>query len=70
MRIGWKALVALLMLAPLSAAGDNAPRVTLATSGADAGGIRRFTLRFSQPMVPLGDPRAAAPARATASARA
>ena len=62
MRFGWKALLALIALAPLSAAGDNTPRVTLATPGADAAGIRRFTLRFSQPMVPLGDPRAAAPA--------
>lgn len=65
MRFGWRAVLALILMAPLAAAGDNTPRVTLATPGSDASGIRRFTLRFSQPMVPLGDPRAAAPAAIT-----
>jgi uncharacterized protein YfaS (alpha-2-macroglobulin family) len=49
-------------LAPLTAQGDTAPRVTLATPGIGDGAIERFTLRFSSAMVPLGDPRAKAPA--------
>ena len=50
-----------LALAPVAALGDASPQVILATPGVGAGAIERFTLRFSQPMVPLGDPRAAAP---------
>ena len=49
-------------LAPLGASADNSPQVVVATPGTGAGGIERFTLRFNQPIVGLGDPRAAAPA--------
>ena len=60
----------LAMLAPLAlmtaaASGDSVPQVILATPGSEAAGdaaINRFTLRFSEAMVPLGDPRAPAPA--------
>ena len=48
-----------------TAAADTVPQVTLATpgsSGTGDGTITRFTLRFSEDMVPLGDPRARAPA--------
>ncbi|MDZ3830771.1 MAG: MG2 domain-containing protein [Sphingopyxis sp.] len=48
-----------------TAAADTVPQVTLATpgsSGTGDGTITRFTLRFSEDMVPLGDPRAKAPA--------
>lgn len=60
----WAALAAAAALAtvPLVALGDTSPRVTLASPGIANGAIERFTLRFDQPMVPLGDPRAAAPA--------
>ena len=52
----------LLALAPLAASGDNSPAVVLAQPGIGGGGaIERFTLRFNQPMVALGDPRATAP---------
>ena len=51
----------LLVLAPFAALGDNSPQVVLAQPGVGGGAIERFTLRFSQPMVALGDPRAAAP---------
>lgn len=53
-----------LLLAPLgafAAMGDNSPQVELATPGVGNGAIERFTVRFNQPMVPLGDPRAAGP---------
>ncbi|PZQ23793.1 MAG: alpha-2-macroglobulin [Sphingopyxis macrogoltabida] len=49
-----------------TAAADTVPQVTLATpgsSGTGDGTITRFTLRFSEDMVPLGDPRATAPAK-------
>ena len=61
MRRGWRWAVLALALAPVAALGDNSPRVVLAQPGVGAGQIQRFTVRFSQPMVPLGDPRAAAP---------
>lgn len=70
-RNGWRSgarrLVLLGPLALLAAAatGDSAPQVVLATPGSAAAGdaaINRFTLRFSEDMVALGDPRAAAPA--------
>ncbi|MBA4048527.1 MAG: hypothetical protein C0476_08305, partial [Sphingomonas sp.] len=51
----------LLALMPLAASADNSPQVTLATPGIGNGAIERFTLRFNQPIVALGDPRAAAP---------
>ncbi|MES2449227.1 MAG: MG2 domain-containing protein [Pseudomonadota bacterium] len=51
-----------LALAPVAALGDNSPQVVMATPGVGEGGsIRSFTARFSQPMVPLGDPRAPSP---------
>ena len=54
------ALVAL-ALAPFAAFGDNAPQITGATPGVGARAIQRFTVGFSQPMVALGDLRAASP---------
>lgn len=77
MRHGWRALakscagkVKLALIVPLglalaAAGGDTVPQVTLATpgsSGTGDGTITRFTLRFSEDMVALGDPRAKAPA--------
>ena len=62
MRLAMKLAILGLALAPVAALSDNAPRVILAQPGVSNGGIARFTMRFSQPMVPLGDPRAAAPA--------
>lgn len=59
-RLGILALIA----APLGATlamGDNSPQVEMATPGVGDGAIERFTARFNQPMVPLGDPRAAGP---------
>ncbi|MBL0916792.1 MAG: alpha-2-macroglobulin, partial [Sphingopyxis sp.] len=59
------ALIVPLGLALAAAGGDTVPQVTLATpgsSGTGDGTISRFTLRFSEDMVPLGDPRAKAPA--------
>ncbi|WBH15225.1 alpha-2-macroglobulin family protein [Sphingomonas radiodurans] len=61
MRLAVRLAILGLALAPVAALSDNAPRVILAQPGVEAGGIARFTVRFSQPMVPLGDPRAAAP---------
>jgi uncharacterized protein YfaS (alpha-2-macroglobulin family) len=75
---GWRGLAErlagrakLALIVPLSiamaatAAADTVPQVTLATPGGAGNGdgtITRFTLRFSEDMVPLGDPRAKAPA--------
>ena len=56
------AMIALLF--PLAAWGDAAPQVVLATpgsAGANGGAIERFTMRFSEAMVALGDPRATPP---------
>ena len=61
MRLAARLAILALAAAPVAALSDNAPRVILAQPGVDSGGIARFTMRFSQPMVPLGDPRAAAP---------
>ncbi|WP_174291477.1 MG2 domain-containing protein, partial [Sphingomonas bacterium] len=55
--IGW----VLLALAPAAAFGDDSPEVVFAQPGVGGGAIERFTMRFNQPMVALGDPRAAAP---------
>jgi uncharacterized protein YfaS (alpha-2-macroglobulin family) len=60
------ALLALLLV-PTAVAGDSSPQVVLATPGGPGGAIERFTIRFSQAMVPLGDPRAAAPITVTCS---
>ncbi len=61
MKAGWKLLLPALALLPLAAQGDTPPQVVLATpgtGGASSGAVDRFTLRFSEAMVPLGDPRA------------
>ena len=50
------------------ASSDDAARVSFAvpgSSGSSGGAINRFTIRFSESIVPLGDPRAAAPASVT-----
>ena len=66
MRGGWvRGLVVALLALPIAASGSGAPQVVLATPGAaspNGGAIGRFTLRFSESMVPLGDPRATPPA--------
>jgi hypothetical protein len=67
MRRVWIGLGAgLAVLLPLAAIGEKPPQVVMATPGAGGtggGAINRYTLRFSDAMVPLGDPRAAAPAK-------
>ncbi len=67
--MGWRwlrASVLGLLLLPAVAIGDAPPRVSNAVVGEDGGGaVSRFTLRFSEPMVPLGDPRAPAAATTT-----
>lgn len=55
-RLGIVALVA----APLGAIAAL-PGVEMFTPGVGGGEIERVTLRFNQPMVPLGDPRAKSP---------
>ena len=64
---GWLARLGCLALAlaPAAASSDGNPQVVSATPGQSGGAIERFTLRFSEPMIPLGDPRAAAPATVT-----
>ncbi|MFM9828605.1 MAG: MG2 domain-containing protein, partial [Sphingomonas sp.] len=52
-----------LAAAPIAAAADNSPRVVVATPGIGDGAIERFTWRFSEPMIALGDPRAASPVK-------
>ena len=61
MKLAWRLALLGLAIAPVAAFGDNSPQVLMATPGIGAGAIERFTVRFSQPMVPLGDPRAAGP---------
>ncbi|MEP6785362.1 MAG: MG2 domain-containing protein, partial [Sphingomonadales bacterium] len=65
----WKRVaLALATLAPFAALGDAAPQVVLATpgsAGSNGGAVERFTMRFSESMVPLGDPRATPPAKLT-----
>jgi len=52
---GWLYRVAVLLaLVPITASADSPPRVLTATAGTDGAAIARFTLRFSEPMVPLG----------------
>ncbi len=71
---GWLARWAVLGLAlgPAAASGDSAPQVVTATPGGPGGegggAIERFTTRFSEPMVALGDPRAASPFMVTCPA--
>ncbi|MBN8809300.1 MAG: alpha-2-macroglobulin [Sphingomonas sp.] len=61
MKLAMRFACVALVLAPFAAFGDNAPQITMATPGVGDGAIERLTVRFSQPMVPLGDPRAASP---------
>ncbi|MBU6267638.1 MAG: alpha-2-macroglobulin, partial [Sphingomonadales bacterium] len=52
-------------MTPFAVHGDTPPQVVQATpgtAGGTGGAIDRFTLRFSEAIVPLGDPRATAPA--------
>ncbi|MEO8724354.1 MAG: MG2 domain-containing protein, partial [Sphingobium sp.] len=66
MKIYWKQMLALLLLLlPVAAVSVPEPQVTLAIPGTGdphSGVVERFTLRFSEAMVPLGDPRATPPA--------
>jgi hypothetical protein len=54
----WRFAVLALALAPVAAVGDQTAQVVLATPGTGDGAIERFTMRFSDDMVALGDPRA------------
>lgn len=68
MKLATRFAVLALVLAPVGAIpvlADNSPQVVLATPGVGDGAIERFTARFNQPMVPLGDPRAAGPFKVT-----
>ncbi len=65
MGIKGKIAILALALAPVAAFGDATPQVVLATPGIGDGAIERFTIRFSQPMVALGDPRAQGPLEVT-----
>ncbi|MBB4153653.1 hypothetical protein GGQ80_001559 [Sphingomonas jinjuensis] len=56
----WLAAWAALMV-PVAAFGGASPEVIMAQPGVGDGAVERFTLRFNVAMVPLGDPRAAAP---------
>ncbi|WP_310533554.1 MG2 domain-containing protein [Novosphingobium sp.] len=66
MRARW--IVSLLAVAalPFAAQSDTTPQVIMATTGTGGpsaaggagGAVERFTLRYSESMVPLGDPRA------------
>ena len=53
---GWFARIALglLAVASITASASTPPRVLNAITGIDGGAIARLTLRFSDPMVPLG----------------
>lgn len=53
--------LALSPIGAIAAFGDNSPQVEMATPGIGDGAIERFTVRFTEAMVPLGDPRAEAP---------
>jgi len=61
MKLFARIALAAAMLLPMAALGDSGPQVVLATPGIGGGAIERFTLRFNEPMVPLGNPRAASP---------
>jgi len=52
--LAWIVVVALVLFSPRRVFGDSPTSVIGAIVGRDAGGITRFTLRFSGPMVPLG----------------
>src|SRR5215210_1861059 len=51
---GWLVRVAILLVLPITASANTPPSVLTATIGTDGSAISRFTLRFSEPMVPLG----------------
>ena len=57
----WRFAILALAIAPVAASGVQTAQVVLATPGNGDGAIERFTMRFSEDMVPLGDPRAKAP---------
>ncbi len=59
-------LAAMGILAPFAAQSDSLPQVSFAvpgTGGGNASAINRFTMGFSEAMVPVGDPRAPSPAQ-------
>ena len=66
---GWlRWLIVAGCLLPITAMGDAPPQVTVATpgsAGSNGGAIQRFTIRFSEAIVPLGDPRATPPGKLT-----
>ncbi len=51
----------LLLFGGLPASSLESPAVIMTSAGEDGGIVRSFRMRFSAPMVPLGDPRAPAP---------
>ncbi len=61
MRLTKLLAVLAIVVAPVAAFGGDSPHVTLATPNIADGSITRFTVRFSDAIVPLGDPRAASP---------
>ena len=64
MKLVARVAVLAMVLAPIgaiAALADNSPQIEMATPGIGDGSIERFTVRFNQPMVTLGDPRAASP---------
>src|SRR3569623_1014559 len=61
MKLAVRVALLALAFAPSAAVGDNSPHVVVATPGVGDGSIERFTVRFDQAMVALGDPRAASP---------
>jgi uncharacterized protein YfaS (alpha-2-macroglobulin family) len=60
-RVGVVALMGVAAFGAFSAFGDNSPQIEMATPGIGDGSIERFTVRFTEAMVPLGDPRAEGP---------
>jgi uncharacterized protein YfaS (alpha-2-macroglobulin family) len=55
MRSWWiRFALSLLILGPITASAADSPRVLLAIPGTDGSAIARFTLRFSDPMAPVG----------------
>lgn len=61
MKLFARLLLAFFAFVPFVALGDSGPQVVVATPGVGDGAIERFTARFSDPMVALGDPRADSP---------
>jgi len=50
-----------LAFGPIAASGVNGPTVVMTSAGEGGGAVERFTIRFSEPMVALGDPRLPGP---------